>query len=244
MHAMRRAALGGSNRFAAGGPVGGLMTVVDRSLDNFTQRLSERLVRNLGAMLGQGMVSGWARQWAVVHRAFPSAQLYSAYRPGAITSSGNQSYHAMGRAIDITPSMAIFQWIARNFGGNSKELIFSPAGSRQLKNGRPHYYSGQVRADHFDHVHWAMDRGGVATGRGMFAKLTPAPERVLSPAQTRSFDRLVRVLDRGGGGTVIYQTDVHIDGVIAGSDYRVKQLVADAIKEGRKTGHLHKADFQ
>jgi hypothetical protein len=244
MHAMRRAALGGSNRFAAGGPVGGLMTVVDRTLDNFTQRLSERLVRNLGAMLGQGMVNGWMRQWAVVHRAFPSAQLFSGYRPGAITSSGNRSYHSMGRAIDITPSMEIFNWLARNFGANTKELIYSPAGNRQIHNGRPHYYSGQVRADHFDHVHWAMDRGGVATGRGVFDKLTAAPERVLSPAQTLSFDRLVRVLDRGGGGTVIYQTDVHIDGVIAGSDYRVKQLVAEAIKEGRKTGHLHKEDFQ
>jgi hypothetical protein len=41
------------------------------------------------------------------------------------------------------------------------------------------------------------DSGGIARGRGLMAKNIIAPERVLSPQQTKSFDRLVDTLDRG-----------------------------------------------
>jgi hypothetical protein len=47
--------------------------------------------------------------------------------------------------------------------------------------------------------HW-YDAGGLARGRGLMAKATIEPERVLSPAQTRSFERLTRVLDRRSSG--------------------------------------------
>lgn len=43
-----------------------------------------------------------------------------------------------------------------------------------------------------------FDRGGVATGEGWMPKNVHAPERVLSPRQTESFDRLVDILDRRG----------------------------------------------
>ena len=33
--------------------------------------------------------------------AFPGAQLFSSYRPNAITVSGNTSYHALGEAIHL-----------------------------------------------------------------------------------------------------------------------------------------------
>lgn len=46
----------------------------------------------------------------------------------------------------------------------------------------------------------AFDSGGVATGVGFMPKNTIAPERVLSPRQTDSFDRLVNVLDRAEMG--------------------------------------------
>jgi len=45
----------------------------------------------------------------------------------------------------------------------------------------------------------AFDSGGVATGVGFLPKNTLAPERVLSPRQTESFDKLVDVLDRSQG---------------------------------------------
>lgn len=47
-----------------------------------------------------------------------------------------------------------------------------------------------------------FDGGGVASGAGILLKGTRAPERILSPRQTRSFDSLVRVMDRSGGAVV------------------------------------------
>jgi hypothetical protein len=195
LNEMRSAWRSGRPGFASGGAV---IDKVDRSIDNFTHRIVDRLAKRLD-LLGGANVRGWSAQWAALHAAFPGAQLFSSFRPGAITATGNQSYHALGRAIDVTPSMAIFNWIRQRYGKNIAELIYSPAGGGQIKNGRPHFYGEPTRGDHWDHVHWAMDAGGVATGPGSFRKLTGRPERVLSPAQTASFDRLVGVLGAQGG---------------------------------------------
>ena len=54
------------------------------------------------------------------------------------------------------------------------------------------------RADPSGKGGW-YDGGGIASGRGFFGKNTIRPERILSPQQTQSFDRLVSVLDRGTG---------------------------------------------
>jgi phage-related minor tail protein len=43
----------------------------------------------------------------------------------------------------------------------------------------------------------SFDTGGLATGVGFMPKATIQPERVLSPTQTRAFDRLVATLERG-----------------------------------------------
>ncbi|OMC08559.1 hypothetical protein [Mycolicibacterium fortuitum] len=56
----------------------------------------------------------------------------------------------------------------------------------------------------------SFDEGGVAHGVGLMPKATIRPERVLSPQQTASFDRLVAWLDRnqgsgGPGGQTIVQ---------------------------------------
>ena len=110
-------------------------------------------------------VYGWSKQWAWLHKAFPSAILTSSFRPGAITASGNQSYHSMGRAIDVSPSMAIFNTIRKAFGASIKELIYSPAGARQVKDGHSYVYGEPVKSMHYNHVHWAMARGGLVPPR-------------------------------------------------------------------------------
>lgn len=211
MYRIRRAALRGELKgYAAGGPIGSTspravragVARMESNLDHLAVAFGRSLQRQINALGGGPLAGGWRSQWAAVHRAFPGAQLHSAYRPGAITASGNRSYHSMGRAIDVTPSMSIFRWIARNYGARTRELIFSTAGTDQLKNGRRHWYGEPVRGMHWNHIHWAYDRGGVASGAGWIPKQIGAPERVLSPAQTRSFDQLVRVLDRGGGQTI------------------------------------------
>ena len=73
-----------------------------------------------------------------------------------------KSYHGSGRAIDLVPaSMATFNQVAHLFP-NASEVIYSPAGNRQLQNGKPfNGWSDAVRAQHYNHVHLAMANGGV-----------------------------------------------------------------------------------
>jgi hypothetical protein len=148
-----------------GGNIGKIAAELPRkavgALINKAKDLASKLTPDLaggGAPSGSGL--GWKNQWNVIKNAFPGANLHSAYRPGAITAVGTPSMHGMGRAIDITPSMAIFNWIAKHFK-NATELIFSPAGNRQLYKGRRTTFGEPTRGDHWDHIHWAMANGGI-----------------------------------------------------------------------------------
>jgi phage-related protein len=142
-----------------------------------------------------GPAMGWKAQWAAVKGMFPNAALHSAYRPGAVTAVGTPSFHGKGRAIDVTPSMAIFNWLARAFP-NSSELIYSPAGGRQLYMGRQTLFGEPTRSDHFDHIHWAMknggvlpklyDQGGWLPSGGIGVNQTGKPEAVLTPAESNA----------------------------------------------------------
>lgn len=105
---------------------------------------------------------GYEQMTAALQAAFPGVRITSDLRPGAVTSSGRRSLHADGMALDIEPSMEVFDWIARSYP-ESSELIFSPAGARQINNGRPHVYQGQVVADHVDHIHWGIRLDGRET---------------------------------------------------------------------------------
>lgn len=92
----------------------------------------------------------------------------SGMRGGAITSSGNRSYHASGDALDLAGSpsqmMAFAQYAAQNWGSGLEELIYTPLGSGQIKNGVPYVYTGAVAADHRDHVHIADTAPGSVAG--------------------------------------------------------------------------------
>lgn len=241
---MRKAALAGRVRgdvadaaFATGGPVGlqpRAQTPSQKRLNSWRDDLAEKVVasqrRNLLAALAAGGLgggalggSGWRRQWALVHQAFPAARLFSSYRPGARTVSGNRSYHALGRAIDVTPSMRIFDWIRSQFGRRTKELIYSPAGSRQLKNGSPHYYTGAVRAQHFNHVHWAYDNGGwLPTGLSLAYNGTGRPERVVGPGQ-----------DTAAGATLVLNNPTILTRAQNGAEL-VKELRAYESRNGKR----------
>lgn len=131
----------------------------DQAMQHVYGEAIEWLAENLAPALSPGI--GWQAMWEAVKNQFPWAALHSAYRPGAITATGNPSYHGMGRAIDITPSMEIFNWLVENYGRQAREIIFSPAGRRQIRNGAPHMYSGITRAMHWDHIHFAMANGGI-----------------------------------------------------------------------------------
>lgn len=121
-----------------------------------------------GRFAGPGL--GWKKMWQVVSARFPDAVLTSARRPDAITSSGYKSYHAEGRAIDVVASavrmMEIFNFLRSTYGSTIHELYYSPANWRQVRQGRPAMPTGVTRAEHFDHVHWAMQNGGWVPGTG------------------------------------------------------------------------------
>jgi hypothetical protein len=109
---------------------------------------------NPGAARGPGGPGmGWQKMWETVRGQFGNATLNSAFRPG------DPGYHGRGRAIDIGgPMMAINRWLAGAYP-NATELIYTPG--INLWHGRPHTYKAATRADHFDHVHWAMAKGGL-----------------------------------------------------------------------------------
>jgi len=140
-----------------GKTVGGLVT-------NMVKGASKLFQAPGGAGKGtKGM--GWQNMWNVVKAALPGAVMTSGFRPGSRTVNGGQSYHALGRAIDVVPaSMNTFNALARMFP-NASELIYTPAGSRQLLNGKPFAgWSPAVKAQHYNHVHLAMRDGGVLPG--------------------------------------------------------------------------------
>lgn len=63
-----------------------------------------------------------------------------------------------------------------------------------------------------------FDNGGVATGMGLMPKATIAPERVLSPQQTASFDRLVDALTSGKIGAAGSTTTINAPFTVTGGE--------------------------
>ncbi|WP_432789238.1 phage tail tape measure protein [Brevibacterium sp. K11IcPPYGO002] len=144
----------------------------------------------------------WRNLWAITRDQFPNARLTSAYRGGSRTVSGNASYHSRGMAIDVSPSMDIFNFWRNKYGANLAELIYSPANGKQIKNGQNYTYGGAVRAQHFNHVHIAarqalsdavagglpgmggamshpfLDRAGVTAGSDLEASYAKAAEKL------------------------------------------------------------------
>lgn len=168
----------------------------------------------------------WQQLFNVVRHQFPNVQLHSGFRPGAITATGNRSLHSLGRAIDISPRMDIFNWLAQNYP-DSGELIFSPANGRQIYRGHPHMYGEPTRGDHFDHIHWGMfDRGGyLKPGWNMAYNGTGRPEPVGH--------------DLAAGGDVSLKVDVHVAGsVLAQGD--LLQAIDDALRRGFTSAELER----
>lgn len=176
--------------------------IVD-SLVGFSTEKAKNAKRKQPAISEDGSGMKWQSMWAAVKAAFPGASLNSAYRsPGANAAVGgvSGSYHTRGRAIDVNPSSAIFNWIKQNYP-SSRELIYSPMGGQQLLNGRNHFWGEPVRSDHWDHVHWAMKKGGVVPGLydnggwlphgGLAVNKSGKPEAVLDPQESRALKSLL-----------------------------------------------------
>jgi hypothetical protein len=152
-------------RFAAGGPVEWPFPVKVATPKYDPESFSGPDALYMGAPVkGIGNVKGLgATIMAAVLDAkqkFPGLTVYSGYRAGSVTVTGNASYHGKRRAVDLPPSMALFEYLKQRWDGAIRELIYSPANGRQVWNGKPHMYSASVRKGHFDHVHLALAEGG------------------------------------------------------------------------------------
>lgn len=180
---------------------------------------------------------GWEAMWNIVRSQVPGAVKTSDFRPGAKTVNGGQSYHSLGRAIDIVPaSMATFDAVAKLFP-NASELIYTPAGNRQLQNGKPFAgWSDAVKKQHYNHVHLAMAQGGVVPklydqggwlpDGGMAVNRSGKPEPVFTNDQWS----LLRDGFGAGGMEITGRLEIGGDGLARIIDGRIqKKASADAV---------------
>ena len=139
-------------------------------------------------------------------------QVTSGFRPGAVTNSGNRSYHASRRAIDVggpQGAMLRFANAMLAFQPRLKELIHTPMGAG-VWNGQRHVYTGQTAADHYDHVHVAMAGGGHVRRGGWAVVGERGPELAHLPSRSNVYSNADSRAILGGGDTVV---KVYIDGV-------------------------------
>lgn len=177
----------GGHKFATGGTVK-VPIIVNPS----NTKIDKDWVNSAGGPLGSGSGGGgWQWQMKVLRQAFPGLPLWSGYRPGSTTLSGNKSYHSMGRAVDLPPRRDVAQWIRSNYGSRTKELI-TPFNDLNLWNGKPHRYTGAVWNQHNfaggnAHDHWAFNQGGLVDLMKMMNMDNLAPSQNSSlPSTPRS----------------------------------------------------------
>jgi tape measure domain-containing protein len=150
-----------------------------------------KLLGFLGGAIG-GAAGSWKRAISILSGLGIPFDVISTFRPGARTrASGAVSYHARNRAADLVgPDMlAIFRALVPS---RPTELIYSRA-PFYIARGRAKPI-GQLDpvtlADHFSHVHVAYDRGGYLWPGVHPVNRTGVPERILSPTETRVWERL------------------------------------------------------
>lgn len=161
-------------------------------------------------------LGGSAGMMRILRAVFPGLALISGYRPGSRTLSGNLSYHASDRAVDLPARRDVAQWIWSHFGSSTKELI-SPWRDLMLWNGKFHKYDTSIEAQHGvfgsnAHVHWAYDQGGwLSPGVTQAVNGTGRPEAVLTNRQWRDMHALAAGASGGGNNYNFEFRDTTLD---------------------------------
>ena len=140
----------------------------DAAMQREYDAITAWLKANVGTAGTGHLTGGVSGMFAAVKAHFPEARLNSGFRPG------DPGYHGLGRAIDLGqigraggnghPYLAnMNRWLHDTYGANLAELIYDGLGDDRpdLKNGRPLTYSAATRAQHHNHVHVAMAKGGI-----------------------------------------------------------------------------------
>jgi hypothetical protein len=167
-----------------------------------------------------GRTSDWIVQAA--RALVPGIRVLSKDRPGARTLSGNQSYHALGRAVDFEYSERLARLWNQRYGSRTKEEI-TPYQRWNLHNGQRHTYTGAIWNQHNfaggnPHDHIAMDDGGLRAlkpGMNLVQNGTGRPELIGGPA----------ALAAAG------EVHIHIHDSVIASERQAVDLVARAYKQ-------------
>ncbi|MGC4886705.1 hypothetical protein [Micromonospora sp. DT227] len=179
---------------------------------------------------------GSADMMRILRRVFPGLPLYSGYRPGSRTASGNRSYHSMiaadgdeGRAVDLPPRQDVFNYIHDHFFDGTRELIWLGDKYRNIWNGQHHTYSDSLLRNHGvdgmpnAHLHWAYDQGGyLPPGVTTVYNGTGRPEPVFTDSQWSQISQLLA----GRGSDTAARSEIHNHFEFANSTLDESRLTA------------------
>lgn len=190
----------GGHKFASGGMTAPI------TVNPKNTKIDKDWAYNIGDLGGASGGGGWKWQMAVLRRRFPGLELWSGYRPGSTTLTGNRSYHASGRAVDVAPRRDVAQWIRSTYGARTKELI-TPWNELNLHNGRPHRYTGAVWNQHNfaggnAHNHWAFNKGGMVDLMKMLNM-----NNLTAPSQPMNLPETPRTLSPAASSVVTNNTE-------------------------------------
>lgn len=229
-------------RFAKGGAIAPFIVELGGTkLPTMKQALA-KVQGQMGTAAGG---RGWRWQMKVLRAQFPGLPLYSGYRPGAITTSGNRSWHGIdgGRAVDVPPRQTVFNFIHDKYGKNTKELIWGGDPNRNIQRGRHHRYSDSLLRAHgpykgrpgpSPHVHWAFDQGGMLPpGYSTVYNGTGAPEPVLTSQQWRDLSALAQAAKDAAGRGNTYNFAYRDTTLDAAELRRIQDREAVLARDGR-----------
>jgi phage-related minor tail protein len=169
---------------------------------------------------------GYKKQMQILQSKFPGLGLISGYRPGSRTLSGNVSYHASGRAVDVAPRKDVASFIYDNYKKITKELI-TPYQQYNLHNGQNHRYTGAIWNQHNfaggnAHDHWAVDNGGV---------LKPGTTATLTNATSDNEYMLTKAHLKDVVGDRIYNVNMTVNFDDIDDVSKMKRVLEDLDKE-------------
>lgn len=175
------------------------------------------------------------------------------FKFGKLPSGG---YRALGRAMAAAYGWTGANWNALNalwtresgWNPNARNPSSGAAGIPQDITGNFHggavgqiawglrYIKGRYGSPlaawaHSQRTGW-YDQGGLLRPGQTGINMTRLPERVLSPAQTRSFDRMVRVMDRSHGGAANTYITVNVPAGFIGSMDQFKTMLVNLNRQG------------
>lgn len=204
-------------------------------LDALVKYIIEKVIVPIGKAVGNALLqAGAGALEGGLGAAFPGGSIVGGIAGSALTAGGSAAIDIIAEVwgeIGKSVFSVVFQAVGEGlqsylpgattdlFGGAGLARLFDPLtlGFSTILGGFASVLAGMTDALSGLFPGLKFDSGGVARGTGMMPKATLKPERVLSPAQTASFDRLVDALTSGrvGMGST---TTIHAPFTVTGDE--------------------------